>query len=546
MVVKKKAKTPGGALNRGHKKGQGALQPGSALKSSNASAKPGRTTPKGEKRVKPGSYSHFRTEGTIKRLAMYNEKPDRQRMKEQKLAPARIQPDRRWFGNTRVIAQDKMQAFRETMAKKVKDPYSVVLRSSKLPMSLLKDTEGKSSRMNLLEAEPFSEVFGKKRQQKRAKLGSYEITGLVDAVNQKAEKYSSTKDKSATLDVSTGQEREAEADFEMDLKYQADVFKAGTSRRIWGELYKVVDSSDVLIEVLDARDPMGTRCLQLEQEIRKSRSHKHIILLLNKVDLVPTWVTKKWVQRLTKEYPTLAFHASITNPFGKSALLNLLRQMSTLLKERKHVTVGCIGYPNVGKSSVVNALKRKKVCNAAPVPGETKIWQYVALTKRLYMLDCPGIVPPSANDFNADCAKVLKGAVRAERVECPSDYIDEVLTRVKKPYLLKRYKLPAGTDWTNTEEFLTVLGKKMGKLVKGGDADIETVARIVLYDWQRGRIPFFTPPPDEGGSLPASSDAPAAPAQPVSGESPDEADETEDAWASKFFTDKAGKDEPGS
>eukprot|EP00971_Amphidinium_carterae_P181428 3599312-Amphidinium_carterae.1 len=164
---------------------------------------------------------------------MYNEKPDRQRMKEQKLAPARIQPDRRWFGNTRVIAQDKMQAFRETMAKKVKDPYSVVLRSSKLPMSLLKDTEGKSSRMNLLEAEPFSEVFGKKRQQKRAKLGSYEITGLVDAVNQKAEKYSSTKDKSATLDVSTGQEREAEADFEMDLKYQADVFKAGTSRRIW-------------------------------------------------------------------------------------------------------------------------------------------------------------------------------------------------------------------------------------------------------------------------------------------------------------------------
>mmetsp|Transcript_10125 Transcript_10125/g.22783 ORF Transcript_10125/g.22783 Transcript_10125/m.22783 type:complete len:670 (-) Transcript_10125:21-2030(-) len=510
MAKAKAAKTPGGALNRGNKKGQGALKPGSAFRSSNSSALPGRTTPKGETRVKTGSFSHYRTEGTIKRLAMYNKKPDMKRMKEQKLAPARIQPDRRWFGNTRVIAQDKMQAFRETMAKKVQDPYSVVLKSSKLPMSLLRDTEDKSCRMNLLQAEPFSEVFGKKRQQKRAKLSTYDVTALVDSATQKASQYDNKKDTGSTLNTVTGQEREAAAEFESELKFTAEVFKAGTSRRIWGELYKVVDSSDVIIEVLDARDPMGTRCMQLEQELRRTRSHKHLILLLNKVDLVPTWVTKKWVQLLTKEFPTLAFHASITNPFGKSALLNLLRQMGGLLKERKHVTVGLIGYPNVGKSSVVNALKKKKVCNAAPVPGETKIWQYVALTKRLYLLDCPGIVPPSASDFMADCAKVLKGVVRAERIESPSDYIDEVLSRVKRPYLLQKYRLPADATWTNGEEFLTLVGKKMGKLVKGGDADLDTTARIVLYDWQRGRIPYFTPPPDEASTSSTSEKDKAA------------------------------------
>jgi Fe2+ transport system protein B len=49
-----------------------------------------------------------------------------------------------------------------------------------------------------------------------------------------------------------------------------------------------------------------------------------------------------------------------------------------------------IGYPNVGKSSVINALRSKKVCNVAPIAGETKVWQYITLMKRIYLIDCPG------------------------------------------------------------------------------------------------------------------------------------------------------------
>lgn len=337
----------------------------------------------------------------------------------------------------------------------------------------------------------------------------------MEAADKAAEGYVGSQDKSALVDASTGLERPME-----DSAGHAgeEIFNKGTSRRIWGELYKVVDASDVLVFVLDARDPMGTRCLQLERELR--RRQKHVVLLLNKVDLVPTWVTRRWVQELMKEFPTLAFHASITNPFGKNSLLNLLRQFGNLLKDKKHVTIGMVGYPNVGKSSVINTLKRKTVCKAAPVPGETRVWQYIALTRKLYLLDCPGIVPPSPSDFEADCAKVLKGVVRAERLKTPSDYIHEVLQRVKKPYLLQRYKLAPDTTWNDSEEFLTILGKKMGKLVKGGDADIDTTARIVLYDWQRGRIPYFTAPPeteeDDGGAAGATASAsvsgPAGPA----------------------------------
>jgi len=72
---------------------------------------------------------------------------------------------------------------------------------------------------------------------------------------------------------------------------QDSVFKKGQSKRIWGELYKVIDSSDVVIHVLDARDPMGTRCKNVESFLKKEAKHKHLIFVLNKCDLVPTWVT---------------------------------------------------------------------------------------------------------------------------------------------------------------------------------------------------------------------------------------------------------------
>lgn len=478
--------------NRGNKKGQGALRAGSAFRKSNAPTRVHRDLP-GSAKADQGPQSHFRSKGTIKRLNMYKNKPSQKELKDRKkqpLAPVRIAPDRRWFGNTRVITQDKMQTFREKLSKSVDDPFSVVLKTSKLPMSLLKDTE-KASRMNLLSIEPYTETFGKRKQRKRVKLQNYDLESLVQSSDEKAEKYSEAKDKQAKFDFQTGEAHEKKYE-----EHSEEIFGAGTSKRIWAELYKVIDSSDVIIEVLDARDPMGTRCPALEREVKKNHPHKHIVLLYNKCDLVPTWVTKRWVTELAKEYPTLAFHASITNPFGKSSLIQLLRQFGMLLKDRKHVSVGMIGYPNVGKSSVINTLKRKKVCKAAPVPGETKVWQYITLTRKLYMIDCPGIVPLTKRDFASDSAKVLKGAVRAERVETPSDYIDEVVSRVKSKYLCKRYKLPSDTTWKDGEDFLTILANKMGKLHKGGEPDLHTTARIVLYDWQRGRIPYYVAPPE--------------------------------------------------
>merc|ERR1719353_2223507 len=135
-------------------------------------------------------------------------------------------------------------------------------------MSLLKDTEDKASRMKLLEVEPFQEVFSAKRRQKRVKLGSYDLEGLMQSVSQKTQGYNGAADKNSRVDGSGHDKLNTQS-----MRHDGEeIFNKGTSKRIWAELYKVVDASDVLVFVLDARDPMGGRCFQLEREIRKNRS----------------------------------------------------------------------------------------------------------------------------------------------------------------------------------------------------------------------------------------------------------------------------------
>ena len=375
------------------------------------------------------------------------------------------------------MGQKELNSFREAISSKINDPYSFVMRTKQLPLGLVSD-DPKQARMHILEADPFQDTFGPKAQRKRPKLGSGSIEELIESANDKLDNYDEDKDVALP----------GEDDGVIDA-VQDPVFKKGQSKRIWSELYKVIDSSDVVIHVLDARDPMGTRCHNVERHLKKEARHKHLIFVLNKCDLVPTWVTEKWKKTLEKEYPTIAFHASITNPFGKSALINLLRQFSKLHADKKQISVGLVGYPNTGKSSIINTLKSKKVCNVAPVPGETKVWQYITLMKRIYLIDCPGVVYGSSDDTETDI--VLKGVVRVEMITNVEDHVATVLERCRKEYLVQTYGI---SNWTDHVDFLSLLAKKGGKLLKGGEPDTGTVAKMVLNDWIRGRIPFYTLP----------------------------------------------------
>jgi len=432
----------------------------------------------------------MRDRSTIKRLQMYrNFKPKRDSSgKIVRAAPfqntlksgtmARVEPNRKWFGNTRVVTQNALQNFNDAMSKVKSDPYKVVMTSTKNPVTLLSYVPKANNVPRLLDTQPFEKVFGKKATRKRPTLETYDLDEMVKNADEALSKYEEAQSRLTPVEPGVSDEM-------LEI-----VFKAGTSKRIWNELYKVIDSSDVLIQVLDARDPPGTRCKQVENYLKKEKAHKHLIFVLNKADLVPNWAVKKWVAILSTEYPTMAFRASVTNCFGKGDLISLLRQFGKLHKNQKQISVGLIGYPNVGKSSIINALKAKKVCKVAPVPGETKVWQYVTLMNNIFLIDCPGVVYPQGA---TPTEMVLKGVVRVEKVKQPEDYVSAVLDRVQKEFILKTYNV---SEWESPEDFLEQVAKKCGRLFKGGEADISTIAKNVLNDYQRGKIPYFVRPPE--------------------------------------------------
>lgn len=158
-------------------------------------------------------------------------------------------------------------------------------------------------------------------------------------------------------------------------------------------------------------------------------------------------------------------------------------------KDKKNISVGFIGYPNVGKSSVINTLKKKQVCKVAPIPGETKVWQYISMTKRIYLIDCPGIVYDPGESLTD---KVLKAVVRAEKIPEPEVYIEAILQKTEKRHIVDIYGVP---DWEDAEDFINQVAARTGKLLKGGEPDINNVCKTIIMDWQRGNIPYFEFPP---------------------------------------------------
>ncbi|KAH1144409.1 hypothetical protein GLYMA_12G223000v4 [Glycine max] len=434
-----------------------------------------------------------RSAATVRRLKMYNTRPVRDRkgkvvsheLQSKELPSTRIQPDRRWFGNTRVVNQKELEFFREELQSRMSSNYNVILKEKKLPLSLLNDHQ-KQARVHLLDREPFQDAFGPKTKRKRPILLAADYESLLKKADGSQDAFEEKYGSSVSAEAN-------DEDGFRDL-VRHTMFEKGQSKRIWGELYKVIDSSDVVVQavesmVLDARDPQGTRCYHLEKHLKENCKHKHMVLLLNKCDLVPAWATKGWLRVLSKEFPTLAFHANINKSFGKGSLLSVLRQFARLKRDKQAISVGFVGYPNVGKSSVINTLRTKNVCKVAPIPGETKVWQYITLTKRIFLIDCPGVVYHN-NDSETDV--VLKGVVRVTNLKDAADHIGEVLKRVKKEHLERAYKIK---EWDDENDFLLQLCKSTGKLLKGGEPDLMTAAKMILHDWQRGRIPFFVPPP---------------------------------------------------
>ncbi|KDP26401.1 hypothetical protein JCGZ_17559 [Jatropha curcas] len=287
-----------------------------------------------------------------------------------------------------------------------------------------------------------------------------------------------------------------------------------SDRAFYKELVKVIEESDVILEVLDARDPLGTRCVDMENMVMKSGHDKHLVLLLNKIDLVPREAVEKWLKYLREELPAVAFKCSTqeqrsnlgwksskkaaktsnllqtSDCLGAETLIKLLKNYSRSHDIKKSITVGVIGLPNVGKSSLINSLKRCHVVNVGATPGLTRSMQEVQLDKNVKLLDCPGVVLLKSKENDASIA--LRNCKRIEKLDDPVSPVKEILNLCPARLLVTLYKIP---NFESVDDFLQKVATVRGRLKKGGIVDVEAAARIVLHDWNEGKIPYYTMPP---------------------------------------------------
>ncbi|CAG5124217.1 unnamed protein product [Candidula unifasciata] len=353
-------------------------------------------------------------------------------------------------------------------------------------------------------------AYKEKRDQEREKKKAARMKARERLQNQKRDLVSVMKDAEKRQAVYDKQHHDSEKPEQLK---SAGKVTENSRKTFYKEFKKVIDAADVVLEVLDARDPLGSRCLEVEETIRSLPGNKRLVLVLNKIDLVPKENVEAWLKHLRKELPAIAFKASTqqqrdhltqskvdyftasedlvksSHCLGADMLMKLLKNYCRTTEMA--INVGVVGFPNTGKSSIINSLKRSKACDVGAVPGITRTMQSIQLDKHIKLLDSPGVVLSTSP---SDVAAVLRNVVKLESLEDPVPCVEAILSRCQKSQMMLHYNLP---DYEDTAEFLSLLAQRMGKLKKGGTLDTSRAARTMLQDWNNGKITYYTAPPED-------------------------------------------------
>ncbi|KAF5357661.1 hypothetical protein D9758_007467 [Tetrapyrgos nigripes] len=293
-------------------------------------------------------------------------------------------------------------------------------------------------------------------------------------------------------------------------------------------LQAVLDQSDIIIQVLDARDPLSFRSSHLEQVVA-SKPGKKMMFVLNKIDACPQESAVAWAAYLRREHPTFLFHSASSclpgNPSipagikakgkGKAkepsndavGLDFILECLGHWAKDKENTTVAVVGITNVGKSAFINSLLRK---TALPVytlssssrgPTTTVLPQEVTLDiegKIIQVIDTPGLmweVDKTAHDAEKIRARdiLLRNKGRIDRLKDPSSCVAQLVSRSSAEDLMLLYSLPTFIKG-DLDSFLSGMARAQQFVRKKGVLDLTAASKAVLRDWSMGKIHWYTTP----------------------------------------------------
>jgi len=247
-------------------------------------------------------------------------------------------------------------------------------------------------------------------------------------------------------------------------------------RTIPDSINLVLDSSNIIVYVMDARFIEETRNYEIERKMKEMS--KKVIYVLNKADLAGHIEQKE----LNKLYPNVV--VSCLTRRGVNELRNKIKIIAKQLKKDSNIFIGVIGYPNTGKSSVINLIiGRKELAKTSPVSGFTKGVQTLKLADKIYLLDSPGVIPGDER-FTALTKLATIGVKTYDMAEDP-DLIVHELMQQHPGVFEKFYHIDANGD---SQKLIEEFGKKKSLFLKRFVLDTDRAARMILRDWQKGYI----------------------------------------------------------
>ena len=245
----------------------------------------------------------------------------------------------------------------------------------------------------------------------------------------------------------------------------------------WPIVLNVLRNSDVVLLLVDARMPEITRNSEIIEKVEGMKG-KRLVIIFNKSDLIG----RKEIEKLKKEYPN-AFFVSATKKIGAGKLKSTLDNMADNWN-RPSLRIGLVGYPNIGKSTLINLLAPAAKAKVSSVAGTTKKTQWVR-NGNLRIMDSPGVIPFGDRKVQIGMT-ASKDPHRIKNPERVAIRIIEFLMKRNDGILKKMYN----AEGEDAYEVFEDIGRKKGFLIKGGEVDENRISIKIIDDWQKGKIKF--------------------------------------------------------